>query len=79
MICPECQKEGKKSCVHTDNVIARCAVHYRYDNFRDEEGKEHIHDYEPRWTDYKCSNGHEFRRDHNRVCPTCGWVLGMDK
>jgi len=55
MICPECQKEGKKSIVFigvSSTTLLAVTPYY------DEEGRFHFDDPNTTTTQYTCSNGH---------------------
>lgn len=69
MICPECQKEGKKSMVYpgvSSTTLMYCAPFY------DEKGEFHNHDSNITTTPYSCSNGHEWTEKSSGSC-WCGW------
>ena len=68
MICPECAKEGKTSCVYPGGSTSTLLM---YSHFFDEQGREHFHD--PNWTTthYSCSNGHRWTEEDRPKC-WCG-------
>lgn len=68
--CPECQRQGLKSSVHTDSggVTTDMCV----DAFYDKEGHYHYHDPNLTTRRSSCSNGHEWFESHCPKC-WCGW------
>ena len=69
MICPECQKEGKKSKVYHQGYSA---TSMGYTPYYDENGKYHNHDPNATEAGYKCSNGHLWSEKIKKKC-WCGW------
>ena len=73
MKCPECVKEGLKSCVTEDNfsgmrTLLYCAPYY------DENGAYHHHDSNVHKMNYSCSNGHDFSTTAENKCISCNWT-----
>ena len=69
MICPECKKQEKKSCVYP-GMSSITAMYFP--PFYDEEGHYHDHDANTTTTDYSCSNGHKWIEKTTGSC-CCGW------
>ena len=69
VICPACQKEGKKSTV-TPGVCMKTAMYCP--PFWDEDGKLHNHDCNTTTTQMRCSNGHHWEVKSKGSC-WCGW------
>lgn len=69
MLCPECVKEGQKSCVYPGTgmtTLLYCPPFY------DEEGNPHCHDSNTTTTSYTCSRGHSWSESTSGKC-WCGW------
>lgn len=69
VLCAACQKDNKKSIVHSGismSTMISCP------SFFDEEGRQHKHDTNKRTTDYHCSEGHRWGADSYMPC-WCGW------
>lgn len=75
--CPECEKEGKKSCLYGGNVGVMTAMHCA--PFHDEEGVYHHHDGNSFTARMHCSNGHNLTVKSYKSCPTCGWTAKETK
>lgn len=84
MKCNECFSNGVKSTVSIVRPpqLTVETLEYRVPapifEFYDEDDNYHQHDYEPRITNYKCSNGHKFQDNYYRKCPTCGKKFNKD-
>lgn len=57
MKCPECEKEGKKSCVYIGGTFVTLMSVFSY---YDEDGNHHTHNPNTSTTNYSCSNGHKW-------------------
>lgn len=57
MICEQCKQDGKTSRVSRGLTYVTAMG---YDQYYDENGKEHFHDPNKRTTSFACSNGHQF-------------------
>lgn len=69
MICPECEKENKKSIVveeGSSKTLMACLP------FFDTNGDKHLHDSNIITTKYRCSNGHCWIEKKSGEC-WCGW------
>lgn len=69
MICPQCQKEGKKSIIYPGMGYTTLVWN---PPFYDENGKYHHHDTNATTSEYKCSNGHAWTEVTYPSC-WCGW------
>lgn len=69
MKCKECEKLGLKSKVYSSTKAVTCMGS---SPFYDENGKYHYHDMTTIFTDYQCSNGHDWTEMSNSKC-WCGW------
>ena len=69
--CPECVKEGRKSCLYGGNVGEMTLMYC--EPFHDEEGVYHDHDGNKSTTEMHCSNGHHLTVTSYKSCPSCGW------
>lgn len=76
MICPECQKEGKKSKVWQGSTVMTAMYS---DSYWDENGKEHIHNPNDRATEYRCSKNHQWHITRKNKCPSCNWPEASDE
>lgn len=74
MLCPACQREGKRSIVRitTDATKAALADKLPKNHYFDEDGQEHSHDPNIIRTDYRCSNDHVFYELSSWGC-WCGY------
>lgn len=73
IICPQCEKEGKKSKVR-DGGSSSTMVYYV--PYYDEDGEYHHHDSNSRNTNYSCHYGHTWSvTKEQRPCPNpnCDW------
>ena len=70
MICPECQAQGKKSCVFIGTATITMVSHQP---FYDEAGEFHNHDPNLHRTSYSCSNGHSWVESRQSKCPSCNY------
>lgn len=71
MKCPECVKEGNKSCVTVgvcSETLLACLPFY------DEEGVYHHHDANTKTQYYQCSRGHSWFENVPNTCPNCEWT-----
>ncbi len=69
MKCPTCERDGIRSIVHVGGTTSTLMT---IQEFYDEEGRHHRHDYNNRTTSYRCSNGHEWTES---IRPKC-WCEG---
>jgi len=75
MICPVCEKEGKKSIVRnglSKRTLAFCPPYF------DHDGNRHHHDRNNQETRYSCSEGHRFTVTYRGTCG-CGWSVSNRK
>jgi len=72
MLCPECKKQGLKSCVYEGISTTTCIG---YTAYYDESGFYHNHDPNVTTTEYRCSNGHTWVERSTPHC-WCGWRGG---
>lgn len=69
IFCIECHKEGKKSKVYEGH----CETTLLYViPFYDESGDRHIHDKNFIYQNFRCENGHFFKKTEKPKC-WCGW------
>jgi hypothetical protein len=66
MICEECKAEGKKSNIYPKGYEMETIMTPLL--FFDEEGKWHVHDYNPTHRYWECSNGHKISRTDLAIC-----------
>jgi hypothetical protein len=73
MKCPECVKEGKKSCVKVGECSSTCLA---CPLFYDEEGAYHVHNSNVTTQYYACTEGHSWSAHEPNTCPNphCGWT-----
>ena len=57
MKCPECVKEGERSCVYPGMSTTTCMGGQRY---YDEDGRLHVHDPNVTTSEFSCSRGHKW-------------------
>jgi hypothetical protein len=73
MICPVCEKLGKKSTVYPDGWRSQTLLYCQ--PFYDEAGEYHHHDRNTTTSGYRCSNGHQWKTEERGSC-WCGWTGG---
>lgn len=70
MICKTCKSEDRKSTISVGQTMATMMGTAEY---FDEQGVRHYHDMNHSWTNYRCSNGHEWTLSSEPyVCPAPG-------
>lgn len=69
MRCSECEEKGR---THTVRDLGSSSTLLGSQRFYDEQDKFHIHDLNTITTVYRCSNGHVFKIEEKKKCPTCG-------
>ncbi len=69
MKCPECMKEGKKSCVM---ISYSSTTDMGWQPYYDEDGEFHSHN--PNWKGrtLSCARGHTWHESYRDQCPSCG-------
>ena len=70
MICPFCEKEGRKSVLQAQPGSSTLMS---YNPFYDEDGNFHSHDPNTHTARYLCSNGHQYVDKEIRGCPSCDY------
>jgi hypothetical protein len=70
VLCPECLGAGQRSTVQATGASLSTAIYCP--PFHDTRGKLHVHDRNVTTTRFRCSAGHEFKREGRRSC-WCGW------
>lgn len=70
MKCPVCEKEQLKSYVYPGTGSTTLLGHRPY---YDEDGNYHYHDPNTTTVRYNCSNGHAWREQSKRRCPSCDY------
>ena len=73
MKCPQCVKEGKKSCVQVGERTTTLAF---FSPFYDTEGVYHHHDSNTTTQYYRCDRGHFWSENVSNTCPNpnCDWT-----
>jgi len=77
MICPFCEKEGKKSTLYSGG----CRTTLMGGNFSyyDEEGAYHYHNPNRITSAYECSNKHLFETKSTKHCPNPNCDFGKEE
>jgi len=70
VICPACQREGRKSKVYS---MGSARTMLGWNTYHDEEGVYHSHDPNEVKTGYRCENGHMFDVIWRAECPNCDY------
>lgn len=68
MKCNQCEIESKKSTIQIGMSFTTAMMWHSY---YDENGNLHNHDPNTTTTEYKCSNGHEWKLHHRSQCEFC--------
>jgi hypothetical protein len=73
MICPTCKAEGMKSRVFL--AVFRYEDKIPQERYWDEDGKWHLHEFNPTTKGYECTNGHTWEETHTPLC----WCMAVDE
>jgi len=67
IICPVCEKQGKKSKVFSNGCSSTLMA---FGNYHDKDGNYHYHDFNITTEYYECEFGHTFIRKGHGGCPS---------